>query len=359
MHSMQIISAQGVNGVSKNAVDFIRALLARGHPVTLVHRPGAWIGAQDFDGPITLVPTDLGRALPPLREIRRLRRLARQSGVQVVHTHASGANTMGVLLRLIGGPPVIGTAHGMFRNVTWRLMDRVITLSPQATEHYQRVNKVRADRVRPTPLVFSAAKMAGHDRASGRAALESHFGIAPQTFVIGVVGQICDRKNQSAAVEIAGRMSRMGIDVACVLIGPGDGPETDKITAAAKSFGIQDHVILTGPRDDVPALLAGFDALLCTSHEEQSPVALLEAMALSVPVFSTDVGCVADMIPDGRNGALFSLSDLDAPARTLAALAQDPMHAAELGRASRQVLDENFAENPILDRILAIYAEIA
>jgi glycosyltransferase involved in cell wall biosynthesis len=124
----------------------------------------------------------------------------------------------------------------------------------------------------------------------------------------------------------------------------GDGPERPAAEALTRELGIEPSVEFLGDRDDVAELLAGSDVLVLASYAiENLPFAVLEAMAVGLPVVATDVGALAELVDDGVTGWLVPPRDTAALATALGRLVADPERARAMGRAGRDRLDAEFS----------------
>jgi glycosyltransferase involved in cell wall biosynthesis len=112
------------------------------------------------------------------------------------------------------------------------------------------------------------------------------------------------------------------------------------------------RVHLAGPRADAVELAAAMDIFLFTSIVEEAPIAPLEAMAQEVPVVSTDVGNMADLLPAKR---IFAPGDVDAMARAVERLAREEGPRRQAGALDRATVAEQLSPQNILPRIDAIY----
>jgi glycosyltransferase involved in cell wall biosynthesis len=119
--------------------------------------------------------------------------------------------------------------------------------------------------------------------------------------------------------------------------------------------GLEDRVSWLGERDDVPELVRALDALLLPSHEEPFGRALLEAMALEVPVLATNVGGPPEVVRDGRDGYLLAPEEPAAWAAAARRLAEDPELGPRLGREGRARVIGEFAVEEHVRAMLAVY----
>jgi glycosyltransferase involved in cell wall biosynthesis len=125
----------------------------------------------------------------------------------------------------------------------------------------------------------------------------------------------------------------------------GDGPERERLEAAAATNGVR----LLGARRDVLELVAAAGAICLPSEAEALPMSILEAMALARPVVATDVGGTPDQVIDGETGYLVPPGDGDALRRALLRLASDPVAAAAMGEAGRQRQGRHFTGEAMVD----------
>ena len=171
-------------------------------------------------------------------------------------------------------------------------------------------------------------------RESARASL----GLPRDGWVVGTVARLAPEKNLAQAIAAFAMARNADASFAhrawLVLTGPDGGSRADLEQIAAEN-GIGDRVVFSGPTSDQPAVLAAFDAFVTTSYTEGSPAAVLEAMAMGLPLVATPVGALLELI-DGN--AL--LVDVMAPRATCEAflnLFRAPELGARLGARSRAI----------------------
>ena len=104
----------------------------------------------------------------------------------------------------------------------------------------------------------------------------------------------------------------------------GQGPQLDELIALHEESRLGDRFRFLGYRSDVPRLASGFDIFCMSSHHEGLPVAVMEALVLGIPVVSTDVGGIGEIVTDGREGLLVPVGSPELLARALLDLADDP-----------------------------------
>ena len=180
-------------------------------------------------------------------------------------------------------------------------------------------------------------------------------GSAPRAFTVGTVGGL--RAEKDHATLLRGLAAMRDRQAGAVLVG--DGPERQRLQALAGELGLGDRASFTGATDDPAPYYREMDAFVLSSRTEQMPLSLLEAMATGLPVASTDVGDVADILPEGSRGAIVEPGDPAALAGALEALAADADRRHREGQANRQRCLDDFELTASLDRFAAVYEQVA
>jgi glycosyltransferase involved in cell wall biosynthesis len=145
-------------------------------------------------------------------------------------------------------------------------------------------------------------------------------------------------------------------DVELLLIG--DGPTRPEVDRLVRKFELNDRVKCPGFKRDVFQYLRCAHAFCLSSELEGAPLSLLEAMSCGLPVVTTAVGGIPEIIQDGENGLLVPFGDLDTLADKLYAVLTDSTLAGDLGLAARQTILEKHTADKVLPQYEAIYESI-
>jgi glycosyltransferase involved in cell wall biosynthesis len=168
--------------------------------------------------------------------------------------------------------------------------------------------------------------------------------------VIGTVAALRAEKNLSRLLEA---FCLVREQMVCQLVIAGDGPERASLEARAKELGLSDHVTFTGHRMDTECIYASLDVFVLSSDTEQMPTSVLEAMAAGLPVVSTQVGDVKDMLAPENTQFVVSAS-ANALAKGLLALLRQPTLGRQIGALNQARARQEFSE----DKMFAAYGEI-
>ena len=179
---------------------------------------------------------------------------------------------------------------------------------------------------------------------------------------IVAVGRLVEKKGFVDLIAACGRLRDRGLAFDCVIAG--DGPEEARLRALVDRLGLGGRVQLTGRgvfQEDLPGLLrsARVFALPCVRDREGDmdglPQVLMEAMACGVPVVSTRLVGIPDLVRDGRNGLLVRPGDVEALAKALESLLTDPEAEAAMGRMAATWARENFDRASAIRRLAGLF----
>jgi glycosyltransferase involved in cell wall biosynthesis len=350
-----MVSGPGINGAIIHALLLTRYLSRRGHKILLLHRPDAWIARQSGLNEVELFETSFGRS--PKELIRVTRRINR-FGVEVVHTHMSSAHTYGMLTRILSRRPVAATAHSQSIQLHWRFNNIVIATSPGAAEHHRKRNFVPRAALRVQANFIETERFPPTTDATRRVA-RSEFGFAEDDFVIGSVGFVDDRKNQLDLAQALGDVVRNAPQAKLLLVGGEEPAYAAEIRRTAERLGITRNIVFTGPRQDIPHVLAAMDIFALVSRKETGPLAVLEAMSTGLPVLATSIGMLPDFVRNETAGSIVDVGDIAAIADRLTAMALDPGKRRTMGEAAQKIARDVYDVEIAGPRIEAILVEAA
>lgn len=318
---------------------------------------------------VNLVPS-LRRRITPgdARAVVELVRHFRRERPDIVHTHSSKAGLLGRLAaRIAGVPAVVHTVHGWSFHDGMSPVGRAVAvrlerLAARWTSALVVVTDNDADIGSAEGigtwgqyvLVRSAVDVDGlRQAAASREQARTALGIPEGVPVMGCVTRLCEQKDPATLLRAARRVVDVRPEARLVVVG--DGPLRADVEAMVDELGLRGHVDLLGPRTDVATLLPGFDAFLLTSRWEGLPRAVIEAMAVGVPVVATDVGGIADAVTDGQTGLLAPAGDDGALAAAVLRIFGEAGLGARLAHAAGSRVDE-FDVAEMADRLEDLYA---
>lgn len=174
------------------------------------------------------------------------------------------------------------------------------------------------------------------------------------------VGRAVPEKGQALLIEALAELARRGVDARLAIVG--DGPELPELRALAERLGVAGSVELAGAlgQGEIVAYFERADVFALPSFAEGLPVVLMEAMATGLPVVTTPIAGIPELVEDGRSGYLVAPGRADELAGALERLlGATPEERAAMGRAGRAKVEAEFALEPVAEQLLAVFAEMA
>jgi glycosyltransferase involved in cell wall biosynthesis len=168
------------------------------------------------------------------------------------------------------------------------------------------------------------------------------------------LGEICRRKG---IYDLIRALARVGARVPQLELVCGGAGAIEEIRGLAQGLGLQGRVVCTGwmDADRKRAELARASIFVLPSYAEGMPMALLEAMSWGLPVLTTPVGGVPQVITHEANGLLVQPGDIEALAAAIVRLMEEPELRARLGAAARETIEARFSLDASVARLLEIY----
>lgn len=304
-----------------------------------------------------------GRSAYP-RAVVSLARMLRRRRVQVVQTHLVDGSLVGLMAaRLAGTPVAVMTAHHSHelpfhgRRLVWperlcavALCDHIMAPSRDVADTLVRFTHVREKKIEIVHHGFDLTRL-NPAVVDGRR-VRRELGLEG-TVVFGAIGRIYRLKNYLALIDAFAAAFSTTPPARLVIVGSGD---ATALIARAATLGIGDCVVFTGPRDDVPEVLAAFDAFVHPAIAESFGMVIVEAMAMGLPVLSTPVGIAREVISEPENGLLTRASDAAALERGLRKLIELRPRWPEMGTLARRQVGTFTAER-MARRYQELYAQ--
>ncbi len=301
----------------------------------------------------------------------KLVRLLRRLRPDLVHTHTAKAGALGrVAARLVGVPIIVHTFHGhvlegyfsssltrlflQIERTLARITDRIITVSPRVRQDLLARGIGRPEQMEVIPVGLNLARFL--DRPASPTRLREKLGLPSDVPLLGIVGRLVPIKDHPTLFQALALLQTHG--PAPHLIVAGDGERREALKRLAQDLGLASHIHFLGWRNDLEAILGELDVVICCSKNEGTPVALIEAMVAGVPVLSTDVGGVGDLIVHGETGWLVPSGNPSALARGIRELLAGPEHRAQLVPAARAAALGRHDLNGLIHRMDALYTSL-
>ena len=276
--------------------------------------------------------------------LRKLDALFRQYRPAVVHTHILGLNYAYPLMIRYRTPARVYTVHSLAEKDVGRRTGpivralafryRVGRVVPVAIAEEVRVTIQRVYGYPDPPLIPNGVPTDEYaPDPDTRAQWRQAHGIEPHATVLTHVGRFAPPKNHALLIEA---FAQVRSDAPLYLLLVGGGELQDAVRAQVAGLGLESRVRFLGIRADVADILRASDVFVLSSRWEGNPLSVMEAMAAGLPVVSTGVGGVPELVREGETGLLVPSEDAGALAQAMQALVDDPVRRQAMGEAARR-----------------------
>jgi glycosyltransferase involved in cell wall biosynthesis len=193
---------------------------------------------------------------------------------------------------------------------------------------------------------------------SQKHSLQEKLNVPKKNVIITYSGRLVSYKGLPLLVGVAKRILREFNDVGFVLVGSG-GIDIHNCEAElkdyVKTYGLEDSIYFPGQVDNVHEYLQASDVFVSPTEKDAFPLALIEAMACGLPVISTPVGGIQEIITDRQNGLLVEPRNFQQLDDTIRALLADTALSVSLGKAAAQTVKERYSEEIVTTKYTQLF----
>jgi glycosyltransferase involved in cell wall biosynthesis len=347
-------------GTQRHLIEVLKFIdRSRFRPLVVVAKSGGDLGRVVAACDVELIELGLGESLWSADFVRCVRRTARlflDRAVDVVQCFqwrpaliGIGAARLARRGRIVAGRrsvPVERGLRALLDDLVVQLADRVVVNAESLRPHGRAAER--------TEVIPSGVDTDRFQRAPGeRERVRATLGIPAGVPLIGTVGRLEGRKGTDTLIASA---AQLRTDAHVVVVG--DGPSREALAAQVARLGLGERVRLLGERADVREVLAALDVFVLPSRTEGMSNALLEGMAMALPVVATAVGGNPEVVTPGT-GVLVPAEDPGAMAAAVTDLLDAPERAAALGSAARRRVEERYGARAMVRRLEAVYDAVA
>lgn len=279
----------------------------------------------------------------------------------LVQTHGYKEAVFGLAAKRLAGRPWVAFQHGTTEeNLKVRLYHRLDRILSSQADAIVSVSRELAGRTVPPrnrrklTIIENAVDAAPAGGLVRTGNLRESWGA--KGWVIGCIGRLSHEKGQAVLLEAAGRLLRQG--ALFTLIFAGDGPDRDALLEKTQLEGLGAHVRFLGHVSRMSEIYANLDMLVLPSFKEGMPNVILEAMQWQLPIVSTSVGAVPEMLVNSVSALLVHPGDAMAMARAIGSLMGDRQKAVRMGHKAREALYPRFSAEKRVERFELLYSRI-
>lgn len=272
-------------------------------------------------------------------------KIARETGVSIIHCHTALAHSLGIFAQMICGAKLVvtrrvdfGLKSGAVSAWKYQRADHIVAISTKIRDIILKAG-VDADKI---SLIPSGVKLKDEIDGVKIAELRTDLGIDWETKVVGTIAALVGHKDYPALLSAYQIFEKKFPDSILLCLGEGD--DEEQLEELTKEMGIEEKVTFMGYVDNIPDYLGLFSIYVQASKKEGLCSSLIEAMFNYSRIAATSAGGIPDLIEDGVTGLLSSPGDYQGLAASMIKLAEDDDLAFDLGQAAHKKSLEFSAE---------------
>ena len=369
IHNVLILDNElGVGGVEKKLYDFVSGIdTSHFRPIICCLKRGGYF-KEAFQKLGVPFHEGILHHRYDVFAYRRLLRIIEEEQIELIYTFAH-PNTLGLswMARTRGriralvvsfhatGSPSGGRLLKGYQRPMLRGVDRMLAVAFDQRRYLVDIEGLEEENI---VVIHNGVDTDKYHPRKGSEDVAASFGIEDGEQVVTTVASLNPRKRIDLLLRVAAAVVPGHPKVRFVVAG--DGPERGRLHAIADTLGIGDKVVFTGVRDDVDALLRSSTVFVLCSRRgtETFPNVILEAMSSGLPVVTTDVGSVRELVADGDSGIIVPEDDEQALTTAISGLLADRDTAARFGARGRQIVEEQFRLEDMCRKREAVLADL-
>jgi glycosyltransferase involved in cell wall biosynthesis len=357
-----LIDELDIGGTEQQILELVKRLdRGRYLPMVCCFRPGR-VSAEIEAAGVRVFTLKKRAAVDP-GLVLAMARLMRRERVDLVQTYLFTANTWGRLAAILARVPIIVSSE---RNVdmweerykqtigTW--LDRWTRLTignSEAVKGYLTRKGLPPEKIQ---VVYNGVDTSRFDAPVTPDVTKSELGIPLHHAVVGLLARLEPQKDPRTFLQVAAMVAERLPAVSFLVVGGGSLQR--ELAEEAQALGIGERVIFTGPRRDVPRLLAACDVSVNSSLKEGLSNTIMESMAAGKPMVATRVGGNAELVQDGVTGFLVRPRDAVGLAAAVQRLLEDPALAKSMGARAKIRIAQRFSVEAMVEGTERLYDEL-
>jgi len=361
LHIVHTEASQGWGGQEIRILTEAQGMIARGHRVTLLTPPGAKIfQAARYRGiPVEAMPFEK----KTFQGVLAMRRWLHNHTCDIINTHSSTDSWLVALAQIASArrAPVVRTRHiSALVSTSWTTRWLYASASDHVVTTGERLKVALEERLALPPghatSIPTGIDLNRFSRAASKSsdAIRSKLGIPADALVIGIAATLRSWKGHDYLLEAFTGLADKFPSAHLLIVG--DGPRRQHLTEKIAATGLAERIHLIGHREDIPDVLATMDLFALPSYANEGvPQAIMQAMAMELPIVSTTVGSIDEAVEDGITGYLIEPKNTLQLEENLTMFLGDEALRQQMGKAGRDRAQAHFSLDAMLDAMEKVF----
>jgi glycosyltransferase involved in cell wall biosynthesis len=294
--------------------------------------------------------------------VLKLGRIIRSAKPDIVHLHSRrGADILGALAaKWVGHPNVIITRRvdnpisvGMLNGFCIGKIPKAIVCVSGGISDVIKEAGFPSDKI---TVIHSAVDAGAYDSALSKWEARRILGVLPASPLLCVIGQLIARKGHHVLLDALPSLRNKFKDIRVLIVG--SGAVRSRLEAQVHKLNLDGCVQFMGFRSDISTILRASDLLVHPALREGFANVGLQAMASGIPVVTTSVGGMPEMVQHEITGLVVPPGDSKTLAQAIEELLSNPGRRSMMGRLGQDIVRESFSVEKMVDSNLALYQKV-
>ena len=349
-------------GGESQVFNLMRGLARLGHEPTAVALPGSALAGRCREAGLPVFELAM-RSDADLPAAIRLARFLRSEPCDILHAQTARAHSIGLLARFLGVRAKLVVSRRIDFPVRrdpfnqWKYRSRRVDRFIAVAENIREILLAAGVEPRRVTVINSSIDLERFTWVGDhRAEVRRELGIPQSAPVIGNVAALAWHKGQKDLIAAMPRVLSVAPDTRLVIVGEGDQRET--LVRLVRDLNLQDRVVFTGMRHDVPRLLTTFDLFCMPSYLEGLCNSVLEAFAMKLPVVATRAGGLPEIVRHQQTGLLTPPHEPGLLGDAIVRVISNRALATEMAEAGHRLVHERFGVDRMVELTAALYASL-
>ena len=308
------------------------------------------------------------------KALKKIKSIIKEFKPDIVHTHASKAGAIGRQAAFICGiPVVIHTFHGhvfhsyfgklktwIFKKIEQRLAQKssaIIAISKTQKYELTHVHGIcQLEKVHVIPLGFDLEEFK-LNRENKRNITREKLNIDQDTIEIAIIGRLAEIKNHAFFIDAA-KLVKAKSQKKLKFFIVGDGEERETLKTYYFEKAPECDIIFTSWIKDIASFNCGMDIICLCSKNEGTPVSLIEAQACNIPIVSTSVGGIEDVVENNVTGLLSKPNDLEEFVNNLFKLIENENFRLKMSQNGWNFVKDKFGYSRLVTDVEKLYEKL-
>ena len=308
---------------------------------------------------------------------KKIKKIIEEFKPDIVHTHASKAGALGRKAAFACNVPVVvHTYHGhvfhsyfskwkttLIKFIEKKLANKttaIITISDTQKKEICEIHKIAdSNKTYVIPLGFDLTKF-NTNREEKRLNTREKFGVKDDEIAIAIIGRITKIKNHTFFLDVIEKLLLENSSLKIKVFIVGDGDLTATISQRAQNLNAKfgEKIFMTSWIFDIASFNPGMDIICLTSDNEGTPVSLIEAQASGVPIVTTDVGGIKDVVSDNTTGYIVPKNDLEQFSEKLKELVENKNKRETFSKNGWEFVKDKFHYTRLVNDVEMLYKKL-